>query len=303
MTESLLDDLQLVARGFRWTRRRIPPEVARGALHTAPPLVPPDTAWARSPAVRAVRDLGLSMVLPPLLHSTLDIQVGGSDRLVQLRQPVVFVANHASHLDAPLVLNALPPTWRRRTVIAAASDYFFTSWWRSALAALAFNAVPLDRRSRDGAQHSLADLLAGGWNVLAFPEGTRSRDGRLQRLHLGAARLALDLGVPLVPVGVRGTFRAMQVGARWPRPGRTTVSVRFGPPVEPFAGERARDLTVRLRSALEAVLHEDATTWWSAMSRSQEGATTVAPATRWRSVWEATSPVQRRARPAIWRRP
>jgi 1-acyl-sn-glycerol-3-phosphate acyltransferase len=303
MTDSLLDDLRLVVRGFRWTRRRIPPDVARGALVAAPPYVAPDTAWARSPVVRAVREIGLSMMLPPLLHSTLDAQVGGVDRLVQLRRPVVFVANHASHLDAPLVLSALPPTWRQRTVIAAASDYFFTSWWRSALAALAFNAVPLDRRSRDGEQQSLADQLAAGWNVLAFPEGTRSRDGRLQRLHLGAARLALDLGVPLVPVGVRGTFRAMQVGARWPRPGRTTVSVRFGPPVVPFAGERAHDLTLRVRSALEMVLDEDATTWWSAVSRPAQRSTSVAPATRWRSVWEATRPIQRRERPAIWRRP
>src|SRR5262249_44736485 len=155
-----------------------------------------------------VRGLGLAAVLPLALRSVVaEVTVAGRDQLDRARPPVVFVANHTSHLDALLVLHALPPAWRRRTVVAAAADYFFSTWWRSALAALALNAVPLERRpGTGGTQAQLASLLADGWSILTFPEGTRSRDGVLQRFHLGPAQLALDHHRPLVPIGLRGTF-------------------------------------------------------------------------------------------------
>jgi len=302
MTDSLLDDLRLLADGWRWSRRGIRPDVPRGSLVRDPTPTVVTTDWARTPLVAALRGLGQAVALPLLLRSTLEISVNSADRLAQLHPPVVFVANHASHLDAPLVLHALPPAWRRRIAIAAAADYFFTGWWRSTLAALAFNAVPLDRRSRDGAPRHLARLLADGWSVLAFPEGTRSRDGALQRFHHGVARLALEAHVPVVLVGVRGTFWAMPVGARWPGRGQTTVSVRFGPPVMPLPAERVLDLTARVRSAVEMVLEEDATTWWAAIRQSSAVAPRLPPRSRWRRVWQATSPVHPPRAPSIWRR-
>jgi 1-acyl-sn-glycerol-3-phosphate acyltransferase len=88
------------------------------------------------------------------------------------------------------------------------------------LSALALNAVPLERHAGNGAQSELGELLASGWSVLAFSEGTRSRDGTLQRLHHGPARLALDARRPILPVALRGTFLAMPVGARWSRRAR-----------------------------------------------------------------------------------
>ena len=223
MSESPVDDLRLLARGWRWTRRPLAPDAPGSrARHSTP-------ARARAPLarVRSRERFGRSA------RSAAALVVGrlrrrAANSWTRCQPPVVFVANHASHLDGLLVLDALPGAWRQKTVVAAASDYFFDAWWRSIMAALALNAVPLERFCRGGhKQTQLASLVASGWSVLAFPEGTRSRDGTLQRIHHGPAQLALETGRPIVPVAIRGTFLAMPVGARWPR--HTRVAVRFGP--------------------------------------------------------------------------
>ena len=314
MSDSLLSDLRLVARGWRWSRRALLVGADR------PPRRPPATTWARTPLARLVREAGQACLLGPLLHGALDVTVGGREQLGRLRPPVVFVANHASHLDTLLVLHALPAAWRQRTVVAAAADYFFDTWWRAAAVALACNAVPVDRRARAGAPaeqhelasvtgglHELAALLGAGWSVLSFPEGTRSRDGTLQRLHHGPAHLAILLQRPLVPVAVRGTFSTLPVGARWPRRNGSPapVAVRFGTPLGPRPGERAPALTARIRLALEQTLAEDATSWWAALPRPTASPASPAPAAppaRWRRVWAATTPLPPSdQRPTIWR--
>jgi 1-acyl-sn-glycerol-3-phosphate acyltransferase len=292
MSESPLHDVRLLARGWRWTRRPLAPY----ADDQQPSAF--DTDWARAPLANAIRESVFVGALGPLLQAALDLSVAGLERLDEIQPPVVFVANHASHLDGLLALCALPRIWRHKTVVAAASDYFFDTWWRSMAAALVLNAVPLERFSGVRQQPQLASLLSSGWNVLAFPEGTRSRDGTLQRLHHGPAQLALETGRPIVPVAIRGTFQAMPVGARWPR--HTRVRVRFGAAVMPDHAERMRDLTSRVDAALRMLLHEDATTWWTSVRARSSGETRV-PVARWRRVWASTEPVPREGRPSVWR--
>ncbi len=295
--DSPLDDLRRLRRGWRWARRPLAPDGA-----PAPISVPSafETGWARAPLARIARELALGGALGPLLRSSaLDVSVAGLEYLERLPPPVVFVANHTSHLDGLLVLHALPRVWRTKMVVAAASDYFFDTWWRSRLSALALNAVPLERRAGGGSHAQLSGLLVSGWSVLAFPEGTRSRDGTLQRLHHGPARLALDAQRPILPMAIRGTFLAMPVGARWPR--RADVRVRFGPALMPRADERARDLTARLRVALERLLVEDATTWWTALRGVSARDVDRPPQTaRWRRVWANTAPLRSETRPRVW---
>ncbi len=297
--DSPLDDLVRVARGWRWTRRNL--------LADAPSAQPYDSDWARSPIARAVREAGLGRALGPLLGTALQVSVAGQERLERAEPPVIFVANHASHLDALLVLRALPPVWRRRTLVAAAADYFFDRWWRSALSALVLNAVPLTRHAGIvDTQHEFARLVDAGWSVLAFPEGTRSRDGSLQRFHHGASRLALDTGRPVVPIAIRGTFAAMPVGQRWPT--RGAVHARFGDALRPSPGERTRDLTARIRDALERALLEDSTTWWTALrAQRAQRAEHAAPSSSstspcWRRVWSNTAPLSADNRPPVWPR-
>ncbi len=200
----------------------------------------------------------------PLLHASLTAHAHGAEVFDEVRDtPVIIVSNHTSHLDAPMLLCALPGRVRARTAVTAAADYFFDSVWRGASSALAFATVPIDRSG--GAPSSTPmDLLRDGWNLVIFPEGTRSRDGARGRFRLGAAYLAINAGVPVVPVGVRGAFAAMPRGRSWPLPGRPQVTVRFGRPLRPLPGEDVRTFTARLAAEVDRLCAEDATSWWDA---------------------------------------
>ena len=295
-------DLRVVARGWRWGRRSLVPR-------SAEPFVPPrpsepfPTAWARTPAASLVRDGIQRFGLTPLLHSGITPTVRGLDVLDRLAGPVIFVANHTSHLDTPLILCSLPDRWRRKTAVAAAADYFFDTWWRATSSAMVFNAFPIERRS-GSLSATPGDLLTDGWSVVVFPEGTRSPDGWTRRFKAGAALLSIKHQVPVVPVGIRGSFAAMPRGHGWPVPGRPVVTVRYGQPVRPLAGEGPRDLAVRIETAVARLVDEDASTWWDATRRSVRGQTPAmsGPSTaKWRRVWDQSqAPAVRRTR-RVWR--
>jgi 1-acyl-sn-glycerol-3-phosphate acyltransferase len=261
------------------------------------------TTWARRPVARAVREVVQKAGLNPLLHRVVTPVVSGLDVLDTVGGPVVFVANHTSHLDTPLVLCSLPDRWRRQTAVAAAADYFFDTWWRATSSSLAFNVFPIERRS--GALSSTpTDLLQQGWSVLIFPEGTRSPDGWVRKFKLGAAFVAAEARVPVVPISLRGSFAAMPRGRNWPVPGRQAVTVRFGRPVLPIEGEGARDLARRIEQAVACTADEDATTWWQATRRAPEeaaAALTGPQVASWRRSWEATTPPRVRTPRQVWR--
>ncbi|MCK9921242.1 1-acyl-sn-glycerol-3-phosphate acyltransferase [Frankia sp. AgPm24] len=220
------------------------------------------TGWARSGAARVTRGVFLRGVMSPLLHTTLSVDGFGADVFDTVGDtPVIIVSNHSSHLDAPMLLCALPPRVRSRTAVTAAADYFFGSVWRGASSALAFATVPIDRSGGVPSTMPL-DLLRDRWNLVIFPEGTRSKDGARGRFRLGAAYLAINAGVPVVPVGVRGAYAAMPRGRSWPVPGRPQVTVRFGAPMRPVDGEDVRTFTARLAAEVDRLCAEDATTWW-----------------------------------------
>jgi 1-acyl-sn-glycerol-3-phosphate acyltransferase len=184
-------------------------------------------------------------------------RVGGREHLDDLTGPVVFVANHSSHMDTPVILRALPGRLRRRTAVAAAADYFYDTRRKALTVSLAFGTVPLDRNSGAGVGPGqtahLERHIGDGGSLLVFAEGTRSRDGRVGRLRSGAALLAAEHDLPIVPVYVSGTREAMPRGHHWMvfragRPGpRHPIEVRFGNPIEPGAGERPSQVMERVR--------------------------------------------------------
>ena len=128
--------------------------------------------------------------LEPLFRSQVRTRVEGLDVLDRIEGPVIFAANHASHLDTPLVLLSLPDEWRRRTAVAAAADYFFDTWWRAVGSSLIFNTFPIDRRGGSMAT-TPGEVLADGWSLVIFPEWTRSKDGCMGSFRLGSAFLSL----------------------------------------------------------------------------------------------------------------
>jgi 1-acyl-sn-glycerol-3-phosphate acyltransferase len=299
-----LDDLKEVAKGWRWTRRSLLP---RTAEPWAPPEEPREfpTDWARTRAGRAARRILFGSGLRAIVWHETSPHVEGVDVLDQVGPPVMFFSNHSSHLDAPLVLGALPPKWRDRTAVAAAADYFFDVWWRAAGTALLLNAIPIERSGGKRATVTARRLVEEGWNLVVFPEGTRSQDGWVGRFRYGAARLCVQHGMPAVPVAIRGSFAAMPRGRGWAAPGRSPISMRFGWPIRPQPDEGHRAFSGRMQDALARVWDEDASTWWESLRRSARAETpalTGPPAASWRRMWEASRPLPRRERPRVWPR-
>jgi 1-acyl-sn-glycerol-3-phosphate acyltransferase len=252
------------------------------------------TDWARTPVARATREGIHRLGFGPLLRAEVRLQVHGLDRLRAVDGPVVFVANHSSHLDTAVILEALPPEWRRRTTVAAAADYFFDAWWRAVGSALVFNTFPIERRAGMNAR-TLERLLDEGWNILVFPEGTRSPDGWTRQFRPGAAYLSAGKQVPVVPLAVVGSYAAMPRGQGWPSRGRPVVRICFGNALSPVEGEEPRAFNVRIHDAIARLLDEEKSTWWGAARRAAEG-TTPPPegpqVAEWRRLWEQTEPVR-----------
>jgi 1-acyl-sn-glycerol-3-phosphate acyltransferase len=148
--------------------------------------------------------------------------------------PRVFLANHASNLDIWVLVPVLPVTTRfvsKRTI-------FWIPILGQAMALAGFIAI--DRKDRASAIRSLgraAEKVRGGASVILFPEGTRSRDGRLGRFKRGAFHLALEAGVPVVPVAISGAYEVLK-----PRSivvHRGPVKLTFAPPIDvtAYAGD------------------------------------------------------------------
>jgi 1-acyl-sn-glycerol-3-phosphate acyltransferase len=299
---SVRDDLKEIARGWRWGRR---PLVPRSALPYAPEpesdVFP--TAWARTPAAGAARELILRYGLKPVVWGETAPRVYGLDRLAGVGGPVMFVSNHTSHLDASLIMTSLPDRFREKTAVGAAKDYFFDVWWRGAFTALAYAAFPIDRAGGSGATDTAKELVRDGWSLVVFPEGGRSPDGWTQRFRHGAARLSIELQVPIVPIGIRGAYAAMPKGRSWPRPGRPPISVRYGRPLWPQEGETHQDVSRRMTQAIAALLDEDRTTWWEALKRAEQRETPASSGPQgpsWLRIWEG-SKSPRRGKPSAWK--
>jgi 1-acyl-sn-glycerol-3-phosphate acyltransferase len=219
-----------------------------------------DVPWARCRVARMAREAILQLGLAPLMGLYTRPRVHGRERFEELPPPVVLVANHSSHLDTPTILRALPMAWRQRTAVAAAADYFYKKRAVANMVALAFNTVPILRRGGgpdNGSFEHVDSLIDQRWNLLIFPEGTRSRAGELGRLRSGAAVIAVRHGIPIVPVRVRGTHDAMPPGRSWPsrRHGfasrRHAVEVTFGAPIWPGVDEDRTHVMARVRGHLD----------------------------------------------------
>lgn len=172
--------------------------------------------------------------------------------------PVILAANHRSFMDSIFLAGAVP----RRVSFLAKAEYFerkATSW-----AFRATGQIPLRRGSPAGARAAMQaalDVLARGRIVGVYPEGTRSRDGRLQRGRLGPVRLAVASGAPIVPVGLIGTEQVQAPGEALPHIGRA-VSICFGPPMvlpEHLGTDRIamRDATMELMGAIGRLADQD----------------------------------------------
>ena len=208
--------------------------------------------WAYGPAARGTRSLLQHLVLFPIVRVLTPIAVRGADRLRGQDGPFIVAANHVSHLDTPVILRTLPARIRRRLVVAAAKDYFYRGRLRGTLVSLSLATFPFDRG--EGSRESLRQcraLLARGWSLLIFPEGTRSPSGELGRVRRGVAVLATATGVPVLPIYVHGLAEVMPKGTRAPLPGGVVVDL--GEALHPRPEETVDALCNRIDRALRSL--------------------------------------------------
>jgi 1-acyl-sn-glycerol-3-phosphate acyltransferase len=205
--------------------------------------------------------LGRTMLVP-LSHALYRPTIEGKHH-VPREGGVILASNHLSFIDS----FAIPLASPRQVRFLAKEEYWTGSGVGGLLRKGFFTAVgmvPVNRHSPTAAQESLdtaLEVLRAGDAFGIYPEGTRSRDGRLYRGRTGVAWLALTAGVPVVPVGLIGTEDIQPVGARFPTLAKVTV--RFGAPigVQKFegmpAGKARRLLTDEVMDAIAGLTGQE----------------------------------------------
>lgn len=201
--------------------------------------------WDRAvPVVPGARSLA-RRTIRPLLRAWLSLTVE-DEHLVPSDGPVLIASTHQSHADSMALGAGL------QRPVYFLGDERLTQWpllgsWLPKL-----GMIPVRRGTGDAdALRHIAGLLDAGQVVVVYPEGTRSRDGRVYRPRSGVARLAAQTGVPVVPAAVTGIFEVWPIGQR-PRWRGGEVTVRFGAPLQaPAADPRARR---RFNEALHSAL-------------------------------------------------
>ncbi len=242
-----------------------PLETAGGpAVALAEPIDFP--SWNRSLAARALRRASLPTWILPLGRVFARVDVRGLSHLAEIRGPVVFAANHQSHLDTPVILDALPPRWRYRVAPAMAKEFFKAHFYpeqfsRSAylknstnyyLASLFFNAFPLPQRESGTRQtlRYIGKLTSSGYSILIYPEGRRTQNGEIGRFLPGVAMIASRLDLPVVPVRLEGLERILHQS--WKFPQRGPARVTFGAPMS-LRGNDYAALAEKVEDALRAL--------------------------------------------------
>ena len=181
------------------------------------------------------------------------VQVTGLEH-VPRHGPVLLASNHQSFADSVVIPVVVP----RRVRFLAKEDYFTGTGamgWCNRTFFTATGAVGVPRGAHVDAKASLdvaLGVLEAGDAFGIYPEGTRSRDGRLYRGKTGVAWLSLTSGAPIIPVGLVGTERAQPIGTKVLRPHR--IIVRFAPPVLPADYEHLRSLGQRRRAMTDDVM-------------------------------------------------
>lgn len=195
------------------------------------------------------------IALGPLLRVVFRPKVEGEDN-VPLEGPAILASNHLSYADWLF----MPLTLPRRVTFVAKAEYFTSpgikGWFQKKFFSGA-GQVPIDRSSGSAAEGALSSakrILAAGELFGIYPEGTRSHDGKLYRGKTGVARLALETGVPVIPVAVVGTDVVAPPGKKfgtWTRP-----RVRFGRPLDFSRYEGLENDRYILRSITDEIMYE-----------------------------------------------
>lgn len=216
--------------------------------------------WTNARFFRAGRMVWDALFHDPLARIFATLEVRGAVGLEHLHEPVFFVANHLSYFDQPSIMRALPPKLRYQCATAAWAEFFFGEhhgfnriWRRLSYeyASVFFNLFPLPQsQGFGGSLRFMGRLADAGISILIFPEGGHARDGRMQPFQLGLGIMVKELGIPVVPIKISGTDEVLPPSARFPKPGRVTVT--FGSPLR-FSVEEPAKIVETARRAVEGL--------------------------------------------------
>ena len=209
--------------------------------------------WQFRTPVVALRALLIGGLLLPVMAIFSRRRTYGLEHLRSLEGPVIFAANHLSVADNPAVLLALPWRWRLKLATAASREVMVgRGRIQSFFAALISNGFQFSQSG--SVRSSLAycgRLTASGWSLLYFPEGIRSDDGTIGRFRPGVGLLATGLGIPVVPVYLKGTDSVIAKGGS--RPHRGHIEVWFGEPLLFCRKADNEAVACKIRCAVESL--------------------------------------------------
>jgi long-chain acyl-CoA synthetase len=212
--------------------------------------------WAQRWPLTWVRTFFYYLLTWPATHLMAHPRVLGRENLRGVKGPVLVISNHVIYLDVGFVLAALPMRMRHRLAVAMGGErlaemrrppgemFFLRRWLQRMnyfLVVSLFNVFPLPKKSGFRESFRFAgDLADRGWNILVFPEGDLTPDGKLQPFRAGIGLLASNLKLPVVPMRIDGAHEIREAHSVFNRPGR--IRVHIGKPVEFPAGSDAQEI-------------------------------------------------------------
>jgi long-chain acyl-CoA synthetase len=209
--------------------------------------------WPFRRAVRIVGNAVRDYVVAPFIQHWVTLSVEGVERLDGLSEPSIFIFNHSDDLDGPVTFEALPRRIRRRLSVAVGSDILDDHPILAFNLHLCWAAFAFERRKASRASLDyVREMIDSGWHVLLAPEGRLSTTGELLEFKPGIGLLAVQLGVPVVPMRVVGLSGTVPMHAMWPKK-HSDVIVRIGEPQRFGPDVRYRAATRALREAVESL--------------------------------------------------
>jgi len=214
-------------------------------------------AWNRGAAARAARRIFLPGFLLPLTRIFAHVHTHGLENLKGLEPSVIFASNHQSYMDVPAILSALPARWRYRVAPAMRKEFFeahfhghsFTNSLNYYLSTLFFNAFPIPQRE-PGALATLryiGELSLDKWCLLIFPEGVMTDAGEIKTFQPGVGMIAAKLGIPVVPLRIRGMDHVLH--KTWKMARMARVDIAIGPALKLEGGDY-QELAKRVEEAV-----------------------------------------------------
>jgi long-chain acyl-CoA synthetase len=211
---------------------------------------PPPPIWPYRREARVVGNALRDHVIARVVERWVTLDVEGADVLRSLPGPSLFIFNHSDDFDGPVIYQSLPPEIRNHLAVAVGTDMLHDHRLLAFIVRLCFAGFAFARSEPYmPSLEYVGQMIDRGWHVLIAPEGRLSANGELQEFKSGIGLLAVNLGVPVVPMKTIGLSGTVPLHAKWPKK-RSRVTVRIGEPVHFDSTVDYEEATARLHDLI-----------------------------------------------------